>query len=359
MEPLKNHVARPVVEMLGEHFEREAPDFVAEQFVRRVMDKLPALELKDRINLIAAELRRHLDDDYVPALGHVVAVATSGVEGFAAWPLCSFVELFGVDHPNESLAAMEHLTQRMSCEFAIRPFLDHHLNQTIAQLEAWTDHPDAAVRRLVSEGTRPRLPWGPRVEALTKNPDIGLALIERLRFDVSDDVRRSVANHLNDIAKEHPERVVEVARRWKAEGVSSSLISHALRTLVKKGDRGALAVLGFTTEAAVAVDRFDVVPSEIRLGSTIELIAELRSTGPDAQRLVVDFVVHHPSGSGKVSTKVFKWATIGLESGETAELKKQRKIANMSTRTYQLGFHEIELQVAGLTVGRSGFDLIG
>jgi len=358
VEPLKNHVARPVVEMLAERFEREAPDFVAEQFVSRVVDELPALELKDRINLIATELRWHLDKDYVAALGHVVAVAKSGVEGFAAWPLCSFVELFGVDHPNESLAAMEHLTQRMSCEFAIRPFLDQHLAQTVSQLESWTGHPDAKVRRLVSEGTRPRLPWGPRVAALLEDPTIGLELIERLRHDESEDVRRSVANHLNDIAKDHPELVLETTARWAVDGVDGSLISHALRTLVKKGDSGALQVLGFTTDPAIVVNAFNVEPSTLKLGESVELVAEVASEGTGRQRLAVDFVIHHPSRSGGTSTKVFKWKTLELEPGESAKMAKRRLIQNQSTRTYHGGRHTVELQIAGQIVAASYFTVV-
>ncbi len=267
MEPLKNSMNQEVAELLADRFQTVTDEFDGHSFVEAVMSELSALELKDRINLVATQLRRYLDPEYVTALGHVVQVARSGVEGFAAWPLCSFVELFGVDFPTESLASMEHLTQRMSCEFAIRPFLDQHLDQTVQQLEIWTNHPHATVRRLVSEGTRPRLPWGPRVAALTAEPGIGLGLIERLRFDESEDVRRSVANHLNDVAKDDPERVVELAERWSEDGVDSSLISHALRTLVKNGDRRALQVLGFTTDAAIEVVRFEIVPPEIELGT--------------------------------------------------------------------------------------------
>lgn len=349
-------MAQPVVDLLAERFQAESATFEVRHFVASVMSELPALELKDRINLIASELRRHLDEDYPTALNDVVAVAESGVDGFAAWPLCSFVEIFGVNNPDESLAAMEQLTQRMSCEFAIRPFLEHHLDRTVEQLEHWTTHPEPTVRRLVSEGTRPRLPWGPRVAVLSKDPAIGLALLERLRFDQSEDVRRSVANHLNDVAKDHPQLVVETSARWMSDGVDRLLISHALRTLVKQGNPEAFRVLGFTTNPSVQVS-FAVEPSILELGGSIELMAEVTSTGTGTQHLVADFVIHHPTASGATSTKVFKWKTFEIGPGATVHLTKRRRIQDQSTRTYEPGWHAVELQIGGTTLVESGFEL--
>lgn len=358
MEPLKYQMGPDVIALLADRFTAVSTSFDAITFKASIMEELDELELKGRINLIAAQLREALDDDYPVALSRVVEVAVDGVDGFSAWPLCSFVEIFGVDYPNESLAAMEHLTQRMSCEFAIRPFLDHHLEQTLARLEAWTSHPEATVRRLVSEGTRPRLPWGPKVAVLVERPDIGLSLIEALRHDESEDVRRSVANHLNDVAKAHPDVVVDTAKRWMEDGVEVSLVSHALRTLVKDGHPGALRVLGFTTDAQVVVDAFTVEPDGVDLGDTIELAARIRSTtSTGAQRLVVDFVIHHPNASEGISTKVFKWKNVELDAGGVLELSKRRTIAHASTRTYQPGRHAVDLKVAGVVVASSWFDL--
>jgi len=359
--PLKDMVDRTVVEDLAARFSAVEPAFDATSFVSDVMDVLSDLELKPRIEAIARHIAACLSDDYRSALATVVAVARvePPVGGFAAWPLCTFVEVFGVDDPEVSLPAMEQLTKRASCEFAIRPFLRDHRERAFAQLVEFTENDSADVRRLASEGTRPRLPWGMRVARLIEDPQPGLELLERLRRDPSETVRRSVANHLNDVAKDHPEVVVAMLRRWSAEApsIDPKMISHALRSLVKRGHPGALDVLGFASDASVDVV-FAVTPNVVDLGDHIELTADLRSTAAIDQRLVIDFLIHHLNASGGTSPKVFKWTTIDLGSGETVTLRKRRQIENMSTRTYYEGTHRVELQVAGSVIADAAFEVV-
>ena len=357
--PLKDLFDREVVELLAARFSAVDPVFEGDRFARCLLEAFPRLELKERINLVADQLAAQLPKCYPDALRMVVAVADTPVDGFAAWPLCSFVERHGVDHPDLSLEAMESLTIRMSCEFAIRPFLDHHLDHTLRYLERWVDHEHPAVRRLVSEGTRPRLPWGPRVAVLLERPEIGLELLERLRHDESEDVRRSVANHLNDVAKDHPAMVTDVLRRWSADSVppDPAMIRHALRTLVKRGDPAAMELLGFSTDAEVDVESFTCSPERLRLGDRIELTAVVTSAGDSVQKLVIDFVIHHVTKKGGISPKVFKWSTIDLAPGESVTLTKRRTIATASTRRYSAGFHAVDLQVAGQVRASAGFHL--
>ncbi len=359
-DALKDHFDRPLVELLASRFATVDRRFDAAAFTETVVDSLHPLELKDRINLIADELRAGLAADYRVALAAVVAVArTDGIEGFTAWPLCSFVERHGLADPHASLDAMETLTRRFSCEFAIRPFLDHHLDLTRTHLDRWIRSDDEAVRRLPSEGTRPRLPWGPKVDALLDDPEIGLAVLTELRHDPSETVRRSVANHLNDIARNHPERVVQITREWRADPtIEPSMIRHALRSLVKRGDRGALAVLGFTTEPRVAVTAFDIVPAELRLSDSIELRATLISEATTDQHLVIDFVVHHVGADGTTRPRVFKWTTVELAAGATTTVTKRRRIATASTRRYHAGRHRVELQIAGEIAAECAFELL-
>ena len=354
-------VDRTVVEDLAARFSAVARQFDGAAFVADLMECLPDLELKARMEAIARRIAAELGDDYLTALTAVVAVARAEppIGGFAAWPLATFVELFGVDHPGASLAAMEHITKRMSCEFAIRPFLREHWDAAYGELITFTSHDDPAVRRLASEGTRPRLPWGARVARLIDDPAPGLALVTRLRHDPSEDVRRSVANHLNDIAKDHPGLVIAAAARWLEEQppVDRTMVAHALRSLIKSGNPGALAVLGFTTSVEIEVRGFEVAPGHVELGDRIELTATLRSTADAAQHLVVDFLIHHPTASGGTSSKVFKWTVLDLEPGAEVTLTKGRRIVNASTRTYTSGTHTVELQVAGSIVAEATFDL--
>ena len=355
--PLKDLFDRDVVETLSGRFAQRVPDFDADGFAAGLLADFPALELKDRINLVADRLASGLPGTYPEALAVVVEVSASGIGGFAGWPLCSFVERHGVAWPDESLEAMTTLTQTCSCEFAIRPFLDAHLERTRVQLRAWTEHPVDTVRRLPSEGTRPLLPWGPRVAALTDDPQIGLELLTALRHDESEDVRRSVANHLNDVAKAHPDLVVETLGAWLAEPqpVDERLASHALRTLVKQGHPGALQVLGFTTDPAVEVGEFSCTPSALELGTSIQLGAVLTSTADHDQMLVIDFVIHHVTASGGTSPKVFKWTSQRLSPGERVQLAKRRLIQTASTRRYHAGVHRVDLQVAGKVLASTEF----
>ena len=367
-EALKDSFDRRYVENVAEAGAGAWRGFDAQDFVTAVMRDLPKLELKDRINLIADELRIRLPDAFPDALEQVVRMAeTISSPSLAdeaawgsgwAWPMCSIVERHGIDHPDESLAAMEELTKTFSCEFAIRPFLDQHLEQTIGKCREWLDHSHPAVRRLPSEGTRPYLPWGTRVRALLDDPGIGISLITELHHDPNETVRRSVANHLNDIARAHPDRVASIAADWLSEPpTNAAMVRHALRGLVKKGHPGAMAALGFTTDAAVDVTRFTIEPATIHLGGSIKLVATIESSATRDQRLVVDFVIHHVSARGDMSPKVFKWTTIDLPVDATVEIEKRRLIKTASTRRYYQGVHRVELQIAGEVVAESSFDL--
>ena len=368
-EALKDGFGRELTQRIADAAATEVRSFDATAFVAAVVPSLDDLELKDRVNLLADQLLAHLGGDYPTALPSIVAIAAAVAgepdEGDAwgasmeAWPLCSVVERHGIDHPTESLAAMELLTRAFSCEFAIRPFLEHHLEETLAACRVWTRSPVAAVRRLPSEGTRPHLPWGPKVQALLDEPEHGLDLLRALRHDPDEVVRRSVANHLNDVARAHPDRVAAIAAEWLAEPETDpAMIRHALRGLVKQGHAGAMAALGFTTEPDLTIEHFAVTPSAIHLGESIELVAEVRSTADVHQRLVVDFVIHHVGARGTTSPKVFKWTTLELAPGERATLRKVRRIQTASTRRYHAGRHHTELQIAGAVVASDGFDLL-
>jgi len=356
---MKNQFSDEVIELLASAFLAAWQDFDSRRFSSALSNGFPALELKDRINLVADTLHAELPDDYPTALDTVVSVAEAGVEGFAAWPLCSFVERHGLDHPKESLDAMHSLTQQFSCEFAIRPFLDRHLEATLERLRAWTADPEETVRRLPSEGTRPILPWGPKVQVLSDDPSIGIDLIGDLCLDPSEVVRRSVANHLNDVAKTDADLVVATLRKWTKlhPEIEPSLVRHALRSLVKAGHPAALQLLGFTTDAKIDVTQFACEPSTISLGQQIELTAVIASAGELDQLLVVDFIVHHVSASGSTSPKVFKWTTVGIAPADSVTLTKRRTIATASTRKYHAGSHRVDLQVAGVVVATTQFEL--
>lgn len=360
MALLKDRIDPDLVGRLADAIHQHHNDFDREAFVRAITPELDDLELKDRISLIADTMAEHLPSHYPTALAIVVRTAEAGIDEWAAWPLCTFVERHGTTAAEASLAAMPALTRRWSCEFAIRPFLDDHLDLTVEHMRRWVTDEDEAVRRLPSEGSRPFLPWGPKVPALIDNPEIGVELVTALRHDPSETVRRSVANHLNDLSKFQPDLVVDLLGHWTAETdpVDDKMVRHALRTLVKNGHPGALALLGFTTEPRVSVGHFCCAPARVGLGTHIELAAAITSTSDGEQRLVIDFVIHHVNAAGSTSPKVFKWTTLTLAPGDTVELKKRRLIRNASTRTYHPGVHRIDLQVGGRCLAGAEFELL-
>lgn len=280
------------------------------------------------------------------------------------WPMTHLVGERGLDDPETSLRALHALTQRFSAEFAIRHLLLRHPGPTLRALERWTRDESAHVRRLVSEGTRPRLPWGVRLRPFVEDPSPTLALLEALKDDPSEYVRRSVANHLGDIAKDHPELAVATARRW-LDGVGPGaatrrqrLVKHGLRWLVKRGDAGALEVLGFGPPQVEAT--LTGSPARATVGEEVHLEVALRSTARrgQAQPLMIDYVVHHVMANGGTSPKVFKWATRDLGPRATITLKKAHPLRVVSTRTLRPGEHRVEVQVNGAIVAGWAFELV-
>lgn len=360
---LKSGLARPAVERLATALAASG-DFDDAAFVRRAMRGLSKLELKDRVIHIAKAIDHEMPDDIDAAFEIAYAARRAWPSektddyGFAAWPLIDWVPMRGFSKTAKSLKLLERLTSLFSAEFAIRPFLEHRLEQTVKTMERWTKSKDEHVRRLVSEGTRPLLPWAPRVRALLDDPSIGIDLIRRLDADPSEYVRRSVANHLNDISKNHPDLALEETRRLM-KGASEQqawIVRHALRTLVKRGDPQAMTILGFSAEADVEADLV-VTPTRLQLGGTLELDIELRSTAKKKQRLVVDYAVHFVKANGSTAPKVFKLKTVELDAGETVTIAKRQSIRPISTRKYYPGRHRIELLVAGKAVAEAAFDL--
>jgi 3-methyladenine DNA glycosylase AlkC len=250
------------------------------------------------------------------------------------------------------------LTPRFSAEFAIRPFIVAHPELAFATLATWAQDPDEHVRRLASEGSRPRLPWGLRLQALVRDPAPTLALLRALQDDPSDYVRRSVANHLNDIAKDHPALVAQWVERHLVDATPArrALLRHACRTLIKRGDARVLKAWGlgqrFKGEVALAL-----APKRIALGNTVVLTATLQSTSAKRQRLAVDYAVHHVKASGETAPKVFKGWVLELAPHETRVLEKRHAVRPITTRRYHAGRHALDLRVNGQVLAECHFDL--
>ncbi|GAA3435308.1 DNA alkylation repair protein [Kutzneria kofuensis] len=277
--------------------------------------------------------------------------------GWMIWPVTEAVAVRAVpDAFDEGLALVADLTSRLTGEFALRTFLAADLDRTLAAALRWTASPDEHVRRLASEGTRPRLPWAKRVPAILDDPQSTVPILDALHRDPSPYVRRSVANHLNDISRADPALAVDIATRWLTTE-TLPLVRHALRTLIKAADPGALSLLGFPPATAVTVVGPTLGAAHVRIGEELPFEFTLRNDGGAEVRLAVDYVVHHRKANGTLSPKVFKLTTRTLAAGESVTIGRRHSFRPISTRVYHAGEHALELQVNGRTFGRTSFTL--
>ncbi len=358
-KPFKDEINPETVEALACAVAGAYPRFERADFLRAVTEQLGPLELKERVRLISEQLHEHLPLSFPDAVGVVRrAAGEPTLRGMVCWSLLQFVEDHGLDHFEESLAALHELTERWSAEFAIRPFLQRYPEATLERLRSWTSDGNPHVRRLVSEGTRTRLPWGQRLPAFIANPDPVFALLEQLRDDDELYVRRSVANNLNDLSKDHPARVIKVLQRWTGSGKEHRLwmARHALRTLLKQGNADALQALGYGPPS-VRLERL-MVPDAVRFGDALLIEVEIASTAKKAQRLMIDFAIHHVKKNGARTAKVFKWSKRELAPGAKLALAKRHPFKPISTRRFYPGLHAVEVLVNGQRTGMCEFELL-
>jgi 3-methyladenine DNA glycosylase AlkC len=379
MEPFKNLINRDTVATTGAHLRRAWPAFDRKRFEKQATQGLEALEFKARAMQMADALQATLPEDFAQAcevlqtslapplaldakgepVSHSAEVAATGVAGWAVWSMGEFVARRGVRdvrHVPTALACLHALTQRFTAEFAIRPLIQQHQEPVFDTLGSWVNDASPHVRRLVSEGSRPRLPWGLRLQALVADPTPTLPLLRALQDDPSSYVRRSVANHLNDIAKDHPDLVASWVRDHliDAPGERSALLRHASRGLIKSGHAPTLAAWGLASglkgEASLKLSS-----ARAAVGGEIGLSVVLHSTSRKPQLLEVDYAVHHVRANGGVSPKVFKGWKLTLAPGEERVLTKRHSLKPVTTRTLYPGRHVVEVRVNGLTLAEASF----
>jgi 3-methyladenine DNA glycosylase AlkC len=332
--------------------------FDSKRFLAHVLDGLDERSLLQRLRRTSQAIRATLPGSFPKALAILQTLAPRVQHGFVSLVLPDFVGLYGLDDFDRSMDALKFFTPFGSSEFAVREFLRRDLHRTLAVMETWSRDPDEHVRRLASEGCRPRLPWSFKLRELISDPSPVRPILHNLRADPSLYVRKSVANHLNDITKDHPEWVLERLGEWDLTDQRTAWIAkRALRTLIKQGDRRALGVIGAGRKAAAAVESFTVAPKRLRLGDPITLSLRLKSTASVPQKLVIDYAIHYVKQSGATSEKVFKWKETVLAGGETLELSKRQPIRDFTTRKHHPGRHRVEVSVNGERLADAAFVL--
>ncbi|MCH0542867.1 DNA alkylation repair protein [Streptomyces sp. MUM 203J] len=323
---------------------------------RRAAVALDGLGFSARVAAVRDAVLEDLPDRYRET-ERVLRAALEDPEftGWMTFPVNEAVAVRGTAAPDAFEPALEllaALTPRLTAESAVRPFLRSDLRRALRLMTPWTGHADEHVRRLVSEGTRPRLPWAPRLTELVTDPSPALPLLDALHRDPSDYVRRSVANHLNDISRDHPAVAVATAARWlRQDGTTERLVRRGLRTLVKAGDPRALTLLGHSPDAPVDVTGPALHSTEIRIGDQLVFDCAVTNTGDRPTSVVVDYVVHHMKANGTRTPKVFKLTTRALAPGERWTATRRHSFRPITTRRYHEGVHLVRLQVNGVPRG--------
>ncbi len=372
-EPFKNLLNPALVRRAGAHLLRADAAFDRARFEALAIDGLDTLEMKARAMRIADALEATLPDDFDRAAARLEATLApppadedlsalrpgdDGLAGWILWPFGEYVARRGRATPERALQTLHALTQRFTAEFALRPFIVDHPALVFDTLARWTADPSAHVRRLVSEGSRPRLPWGLQLKSLIADPSPTLPLLAALQDDASAYVRRSVANHLNDIGRDHPGRVADWLERHLpgAPPERRALLRHASRGLVKRGDARVLGAWGLG-HAFDGRATLTLAPKRVRLGESVLLTVSLVSGSARPQTLEIDYAVHHRRADGGSAPKVFKGWRIELGPRETRPLERRHSMKPVTTRRYHAGEHRVELRINGATVAEAVFEL--
>ena len=361
---------KPKVVQIASEIQRIDPSFKTNEFVRDVVAKFSELELKARISWIAECLKKYLPSEYRHAAGILVKalpapnnseLSDDDFGDFIYTPYAEYVARNGCtkEYLQFSLNALYEMTQRFSVEDAIRYFINAFPKETLSELSKWTTDSHYHVRRLCSEGTRPKLPWAQKIKIPISAP---LPILDKLFNDKTRFVTRSVANHLNDISKIEPDLVIDTLTKWRKSGKQKPqemeyIVRHALRTLVKQGNPKAMQLLGFSHTPRVSVSRF-AVPKKVKMNDTLEFSFAIEAQ--EDMDIIADYILYFQNKSGKLnSKKVFKLKKISLKKNQPITISKRHPFRQfMTTRTLYAGRHEIELQINGKSQGKHSFDLI-
>ena len=367
MEPFKNIYNQHFFDRLVSGFKNVYPTFNADAFIHSIYDAdWKSRELKQRMRHISTCLHAQLTDDYEVNVKLLLdSIPYMKEQGFKANNLefiiyPDYLEVYGLNHYSVSISAMETLTQFVSCEFAIRPFIIQYENEMLHQMYRWTFHESEDVRRLASEGSRSRLPWAMAIESFKKDPIGVFSILENLKDDPSEYVRRSVANNWNDISKDHPNRVIEMAKEWLGySAIRDKLVKHACRTLLKQGDKEIMPLFGFGSVNQLNIQKFEVHTPMVKIGEALEFKFKIENTSSTDELLRLEYGVYYQKANGSLSRKVYKISEKKYASKSQTEVIRKQPFKIITTRKLHLGPHQVSLIINGVELEKRNFELIG
>lgn len=360
---MRNNINKKTVKDLSERIKAQFEGFDSESFNLSICPNLDPLGLFERLDLITFSLSKFLPEDFedavkilVDSLGDEIepekadldGVDLSSENGFIVVALTNYIANYGIDHFDTSMSALYEMTKRFSSEGAIRQFIIAYPEKCFSTFRKWVLDENVHVRRLVSECLRPRLPWAIRLQQFIDDPKPIIEFLDILKHDDELYVRRSVANNLNDIAKDHPDLVVDILKEWSKDRSKNMtwLVKHALRTLVKSGHPGALEILGYKQNPEITATNLNITKS-VKLGENLQLSFDIESCSNESQKLVVDYIVFHMKANGSLAPKVFKLKNITLKGNEKIAVTKNHGIKKITTRKYYSGTHKVVIQING------------
>lgn len=370
-EPFKETLALKNVQMLADTTERLSADagspvtFSASDYIKALKEVAPVwddLSLMERLRTAASVLCNQLPYPQGAYLLVDVLESDSLLSGWLSLICCEYIALQEEADIPEALGFLAQMTSFFSAEFAIRPLIRRDPEACMKVFRSWVGHENHHVRRLVSEGTRPRLPWGIRLHEFIDDPEFCLPLLEALKDDPEEYVRRSVANHLNDIAKDHPELVIRTAQSWledisaENEKHRTKLVRHACRTLFKKGRPDALALFGYHPADNIVCE-IETADVQVTEGDEFSFSVKLHQKDNRPNRLMIDYAIHYMKANGKTSPKVFRWLDRQVEGAFSETIIRKHSFRPVTTRRHYPGVHKTEIIINGVPVAETSFEL--
>lgn len=364
-EPLKNLYNKRFFDELHVVNKQVIAGYDAKKFIYNVQDaEWKNCELKQRMRKITLAYHKILPADFQKAAARITVITKEFIKrkgeglNFLHMFLPEYIELFGLHDVKSSVKAFEEITKFASCEFAVRPFIIHHEKEMMQQMLRWSKHENSLVRRLASEGCRPRLPWAMALPSFKKNPTLILPILENLKNDEAEIVRRSVANNLNDISKDNPAVVLSVLKKWKGNSTQTDLmLKHAARTLLKSGNPEALKVFAMQTDHKSSIEDFILFNSKIQIGDTLQFSFCFTNKEKQPQKFRLEYAVYYVKSNSKLSKKVFQITEITFAPRKAILVKRQQHFADLTTRRHYPGEHVLAILVNGKEKIRQTFIL--
>jgi 3-methyladenine DNA glycosylase AlkC len=337
------------------------PGFDCKYFIIRVFNNAwPDLELKDRVKHITNVLHDFLPPKFPEASKQLVLISRTlrqqgSSQGFENIFLPEYIGMYGLDHWDESMKAIEELTKLVSAEYAIRPFIARYPRETMAQMIEWSLNANEHVRRLASEGCRPRLPWAMALRDFKEDPSPILPVLEKLKKDSSVYVRKSVANNLNDIAKDHPDVVLRLVKKWYGQHQHTDwILKHGCRTLLKKGNTEALLLHGFNPRSLAKIESL-LHPPTVNIGQDLDFKFAFINKEKKPATFRLEYAIDYLTSSGKTSRKIFKISERVFDPGKTITISKKQSFKNFTTRKHFTGKHFLSILANGKKIAATEF----